>query len=174
MVGGKVALSDDCCCGGAGACCLDGVCTSKTAAECAAIGGEFHAGVSCDPNPCCDVCPDPNAPTITVIFTAITLCAPRTGDVNGTFVLTNTAPGIWQANGNSYTDGGDTFATFIEVDCTSNVMAITMLSEDGFCQNVFVSSNACPPGPVSNNPASASCDPGVGACAEGGTAGISP
>ncbi len=151
--------------GGAGVCCLDGACTVTTEADCTAMEGRFIAGGICDPNPCCDDCPDPDTPTITVTFAGIVLCSPRTGNLNGVFVLTNTASGIWQGAGNSYMNGGDPFTTAIEVDCTSDVLAITMIDEEGGFP--FASSNACPPGPLSN----------VRVCedsAQGGTGIISP
>jgi hypothetical protein len=46
MVGGKVALSDDCCCGAVtaeGACCIDSVCSITTHEECEDAGG-FYQG----------------------------------------------------------------------------------------------------------------------------------
>lgn len=56
MVAGKVALSDDCCCGavgGVGACCYgtwpDKICADVgSESECDALEGDFHPGRSCD------------------------------------------------------------------------------------------------------------------------------
>ncbi len=59
LVGGKVALTDDCCCGPScpfGLCCCDGVCTPDVSQEeCEAGEGCYWLGctyASCDPNPC--------------------------------------------------------------------------------------------------------------------------
>jgi len=55
MVGKKVALSDDCCCGGpVGACCIAGICgEGYTEAACITAGGTWQgAGTDCDPDPC--------------------------------------------------------------------------------------------------------------------------
>ncbi len=101
MVGGRVALSDGCCCGGsgAGACCVDGVCSSKTEADCNALGGKFLPGQSCDPNPC--ICPNPNKPTITLTYSGVEQCFPDDTVFppapfpNGIFTLGNTSPGNW-------------------------------------------------------------------------------
>jgi hypothetical protein len=61
MVGGKVALSDDCCCAPGGACCIGfdpgsgygGTCEVLSEEECATAGGMWGGeGTSCDPDPC--------------------------------------------------------------------------------------------------------------------------
>ncbi len=151
MVGGKVALSDDCCCGaGLGACCLNGVCTQTTETDCRAIGGRWSSGLSCDPNPCCDNCPDSMAPTITVTFIGVLLCSPITGDVNGSFVISLVSPGHWLGTGNPITLVGVDYGTTIEVLCDSGSMSISMYSIDLGLGGIFAVPSACPPGPSSS------------------------
>lgn len=61
LVGGKVAISGDCCCGTEtnGACCRDAYCTIQTEIECIALGGTFQGlGTDCEPNPCFSGCSD--------------------------------------------------------------------------------------------------------------------
>ncbi len=57
MRGGKVALSDDCCCGppaGHGACCIGLSCSIKTNAACIAAGGVYKGdGTPCGAQTCC-------------------------------------------------------------------------------------------------------------------------
>ncbi len=158
--------------GATGPCCLDGECTVTTEAECTDMGGEFHPGGVCDPNPCCTDCCDPDSPTITVTFSGVTMCAGIGGDVNGTFVLNNSAPGLWQGNGNDITQDGDTFPTFIEVNCDNpNVgtgLSFAMTSDAG-CFQAFAA-QGCALGPLSNAPVIACVN---GNCGEGGTAIIS-
>ncbi len=170
MVSGKVGLSDDCCCG-TGICCLDGNCTVKTEADCIASGGRFIAGTTCDPNPCCDAeCPASDVATIQVTFSGVTFCFPDsfTGDLNGTFTLTNIGTSQWVGAGNVYSlDGVPQPPPVIFVGCAGdNIQLVTM----GPSSSEFFTAaeGACPPGPTSNQNDCGSF------LAFGGTATISP
>ncbi len=76
MVGGKVALSDDCCCNPpvTGGCCLpeDCSCVIRTHAQCNALGGRYRGDFTgCVPNQCC--------PTITLKCEQIGCLADKCG-----------------------------------------------------------------------------------------------
>ncbi len=133
-----------------GACCLDGACTQMTEAACLAIGGSWSSGLSCDPNPCCDNCPDSMAPTITVTFTGVSLCSPITGDVNGSFVIDWVSPGHWLGTGNLITLDGVDYGTQVEVICDGGSMVVSMYSIDLGLGGIFAVINVCPPGPSSS------------------------
>ncbi len=96
MVGGKVALSDNCCCQ-TGACChAHGICTVATSSACLSAGGIFQGvGTVCTPNPCC-----PNTVSIEVTLSGVSVscgCVGGsghsvrvTGSIGGTYTLPNT------------------------------------------------------------------------------------
>ncbi len=83
---------------------------------------------------CCDT------ETITITFSGITMCSFLSGDLNGTFVLTESAPGsgLWQGVGNDYFIDPDPtpLASRIEVTC----------APDGVPPRFFIDYNPDSPG----------------------------
>ncbi len=168
MIGGKVALSDDCCCGGnTGACCDPACnCTVTTKADCDAIGGAWTSGRTCDPNPCV-ICPPVDTATVTVTFEGITPCPDFDCpcELNGVFVLTPTGDPIfpWAAD---FCFDGETFLRNIRVSCAGAQLVVA----DSVCgSQSFASASLCPP-TVTNFITAENC--GDGFAGYGGTATI--
>ncbi len=148
--------------GATGACCSpECECSVTTEADCATSGGTWTAGINCAGSPC-GTCPDPDSPTLTVVFSGITKCDDCfiTCDLNGTFVLDNIGTGEW------FLDtcfDGETFLRGIHVTCSGgNLTVADTQSPQAFSNGTF-----CPP-TVANT---LTCDGGD--CGEGGTATVS-
>lgn len=110
-----------------GACCpVEGDCFIATQSICEAGGGTYQGDdTTCDPDPCaCNICPS-DSDTITVEISGLSSCgcegvglgagAIDTPGAGGTFILSNTASGVW-----SYSDSSawSHIAWYIDNTCS--------------------------------------------------------
>ncbi len=68
------------------------------------------------------VCPDPDAPTVDITFSGLTICSPFSDvSLNGTFTLTNLTTGEWTGAGGEWS-----FSPFtvIALGCSDGVMTV--------------------------------------------------
>ncbi len=109
-----------------GACCIDGVCSVTTEADCIEAGGTYQGnGVPCDPDPCAEDCPRND--NVCIEFSAIEACGCfdvnsnhyniTDIDLNGSFTLPKSLdlPDLVQWEGFG---GMVHFAKFSDVFCT--------------------------------------------------------
>ncbi len=104
----------------------------------------------CDDCGGCVDCCDPESPTITVIFSGVSLCSPITGDVNGSFTIPSVGSGHWLGTGNPITLVGVDYGTQVEATCSDGLMSISMYSIDLGFGGIFAVINVCALGPASS------------------------
>lgn len=160
MRGGKVVVTsgNPCLCGDCGggpppttgACCIAGVCSIKTAAECATLGGNFAGvGTNCTTTPC--VCPDPVIHAdISIKFSGISVCPPFIDvSINGTFSAT--WDGFeWVGIGGKFkpSEFEDETDAFFFVNCVSGIFNVVYAADNIFTQQFF---NGTGPLPSTSN-----------------------